>query len=447
MKILTNKTNLELRDFQQILTAHEQDYRHKIKLKNYYVGKHDVLRKVGRPNGAPNNKIVSNFCSYISDMSTGFFIGKPVAYTTQEKSQGKLDILLEIFRYNDESAHNLELAEEASITGVSYEILYTDADAEIRFKSIPSEEMILICDATLEENIICAIRHYRVYNFDGATYSEFVEIYDDKEIRYYDYNAGRFTLTDAKPHYFDDVPIIEYPNNKQRRGDFENVLTLVDAYNMAQSLSLDDLMDFTECYMILRGFGDLDEESIRGMRNNKILEFDDATGGAEWLIKDLNDTYIENLKNRLQTDIHKFSNVPDMSDTNFVGNASGVAIKYKLIGLEQIRSLKEREFKKALQRRIELIGGMLKTKSIEAIDFRDVEITFTANIPANIQEQAQIVKDLDGIISQKRRLSLLPFIEDPVAEIEELKNEQEESQTLLRDEDGYEHTDLETKAD
>lgn len=131
MKILTNKTNLDLRDFQQILTAHEQEYRRKIKLKNYYVGKHDVLNKIGRPNGAPNNKIVSNFCSYISDMSTGFFIGKPVAYTTQEKSQDKLDILLEIFRYNDESAHNLELAEEASITGVSYEILYTDADAAI----------------------------------------------------------------------------------------------------------------------------------------------------------------------------------------------------------------------------------------------------------------------------------------------------------------------------
>ena len=133
-----------------------------------------------------------------------------------------------------------------------------------------------------------------------------------------------------------------------------------------------------------------------------------------------------------------------MTDENFAGNTSGVAIKYKLIGLEQIRSRKEREFKKALQRRIELIGGMLKTKSIDAIDFRDVEIVFTANIPANIQEQTQIVKDLENIVSQKRRLPLLPFIEDPVQEIEELKREQEESQSFLRDEEGYEHTDLET---
>ena len=266
MKILTNKTELGIKDLQQILTAHSNDYRRKIKLKNYYIGKHDILNKKGRPNGAPNNKIVSNFCQYIADMSTGFFLGRPIAYTTTAENQDKLDKLLEIFKYNDESAHNLELAEESSITGESYEILYVDSDAEIRFKSVPSEEMIIVCDATLEENVLYAIRHYRVYEFDGSTYSEYVEVYDSKEVKYYDYNSGRFTLTDTKPHYFDDVPIIEYPNNRQHKGDFENVMTLVDAYNMAQSLSLDDLMDFTDSFLILKGFGGTDDDDVKKMR-------------------------------------------------------------------------------------------------------------------------------------------------------------------------------------
>ena len=80
---------------------------------------------------------------------------------------------------------------------------------------------------------------------------------------------------------------------------------------------------------------------------------------------------------------------------------------------------------------------MLKTKSIDAIDFRDVEIVFTANIPANIQEQTQIVKDLENIVSQKRRLSLLPFIEDPVQEINfgAVLHEQEESELLAKQSD------------
>ena len=235
-------------------------------------------------------------------------------------------------------------------------------------------------------------------------------------------------IADARPHYFDDVPIVEYENNKERRGDFESVITLVDAYNKAQSLTLDDMEDFTDAYLVLKGMGGTTGDDIAELRRNKVLSLDEG-GGAEWLIKNLNDTYIENIKTRLQKDIHKFSSVPDMSDEAFAGNATGVAIKYKLIGLEQVRSRKERGFKQGLQRRIELIAGMLKLKSAADIDFRDIEITFTANLPSNDAEQAQIVKELYGLVSQKRLLSLLPFVTDPAEEMEELQKEQQEGMT------------------
>ena len=44
---------------------------------------------------------------------------------------------------------------------------------------------------------------------------------------------------------------------------------------------------------------------------------------------------------------------------------------------------------------------------------------------------------MQGVVSRKKLLSLLPFVEDPVAELEELKKEQEESDARLRDETGY----------
>ena len=69
---------------------------------------------------------------------------------------------------------------------------------------------------------------------------------------------------------------------------------------------------------------------------------------------------------------------------------------------------------------------MLKLKSVADIDFRDIEITFTANIPANSTEQAQIVRELSGLVSQKRLRSLLPFVTDPAEELDELRKEQEE---------------------
>ena len=78
--------------------------------------------------------------------------------------------MFEIFCYNDESAHNSELAEEASITGESFEILYMDADAVIRFKSIPSEEIVIVCEANLEENVLYAIRTFYICNTSRADF-------------------------------------------------------------------------------------------------------------------------------------------------------------------------------------------------------------------------------------------------------------------------------------
>lgn len=427
MRIRTTQTSLSLADIQQIILSHAHDRDHKIRLKQYYRGQHDILAKVARNDDAPNNMIVANYCEYISNMSTGFFIGRPVAYSSISKKEEVVNELMEVFKYNDEHAHNLELAEEASITGEAYEFLYMDEEAKIRFHAIPSEEVVLVCEATLEENVLYAIRHYRVMNLDLATYQEFVEVYDKFTITRYSYNEGAFQMIgEPEPHYFGDVPVVEYANNRFHRGDFEGVLTLVDAYNKTQSFTLDDMEDFTDAFLVLKGMGGTNEEDVKELRKNKVISLDDG-GSAEWLIKNLNADYIESVKKRLQTDIHKFSNIPDMSDEAFTGNTSGVAIKYKLIGLEQIRSRKEREFKRGLQRRIELIAGMLDTKSRVHIDFRDIEITFTPNIPANNEELANIVKTLYGLVSQKRLLSLLPFVTDPAEELEELQKEQAES--------------------
>ena len=132
------------------------------------------------------------------------------------------------------------------------------------------------------------------------------------------------------------------------------------------------------------------------------------------------------MKNRIKADIHKFSHVPDMTDVNFSANASGVAIKYKLIGLEQVRSRKERLFKKSIQHRLELILGVNAIQG-DKFDFRDIELTFNDNIPANVKELSEIVKSLTGIVSQSKLLSLLPFVTNPQEEMEIIKKENEDS--------------------
>ncbi|MFG6184221.1 phage portal protein, partial [Staphylococcus aureus] len=74
----------------------------------------------------------------------------------------------------------------------------------------------------------------------------------------------------------------------------------------------------------------------------------------------------EAYKDRLNSDIHMFTNTPNMKDDNFSGTKSGEAMKYKLFGLEQRTKTKEGLFTKVLRRRAKLLDTILKnTLSID----------------------------------------------------------------------------------
>lgn len=74
-------------------------------------------------------------------------------------------------------------------------------------------------------------------------------------------------------------------------------MTSVDAYNLAQSLTLDDLEDFTYAFLVLVGMGGTTPEDAKELRRNKILSLYGDGTRAEWLIKNINDTYVENVIN------------------------------------------------------------------------------------------------------------------------------------------------------
>ena len=112
-------------------------------------------------------------------------------------------------------------------------------------------------------------------------------------------------------------------------------------------------------------------------------------------------------------------------DEKFGGNLSGIAIRYKLIGMENVTGIKEAKFKKGLLRRIELITQILNIKLNDEYLFTEIETVFTRAIPVNENEIITVAKSLYGIVSKKTLFSMLPFIEDPQTEIEALEQEAE----------------------
>ena len=372
----------------------------------------------------PNNKTANPYASYITDTLVGYFMGEPVSYNAEDKNL--LQEINMIFEYNDEADENAELAKDASIFGVAFEELYfSEDDKMIRFKRLDPKEIIPIYDKTIEENLIAVIRYYEDYDFVEDKKSYIIEIIDDIEITRYRTTDtfSSFTLLENYPHYFGMVPVAVYENNEDQMGDFEKVIDLIDAYDKMESDTLNDFEYFVDAYLALYGFT-ADAEDIQEMKQNRVLLMDEGTS-AEWLIKSENDATTENMKNRLDNDIHKFAKCPNLADEDFASNASGVAIKFKLLGTENLTSIKERKFKKGLQQRLELISminGLVRT----GFDWRGIEIIFTRNIPSNDTDIANMVNTLSGIVSDETLLAQIPFVEDVEAELERIKQQKEE---------------------
>ena len=389
------------------------------KLQNYYEAEHDI-KQSKKDAHKPNNKLVHPYPDYITNMLVGYFVGQAVKYKDKDgKSKKTLDKLLEVYAYADEAEHNLELAKTCSIKGKAFEIVYMDSYSKTRFIGIEPDEMFCVYDNTLENNIKYAVRFFEIQKGDKKV--EQVEIYTRKNIFIYQLDNEELKLIEEKEHYFGDVPVVEYENNKEAMGDFEKVLSLVDAYDKSQSNTLNDMDQFTDAYLCLSGYQGTEDADIAKMREDQVLLLDEK-GAAQWLVKNINDTWVENFKTRLKNDIHKFSATPDMSDENFGSNLSGVSLRYKLLAMEQVRAAKERKFRKGLQRRIELICTALKiTTDIE--DYTNIEMSFNNTLPQNVQELSQIIQNLAPWVSLETLLSQLPFIDSATDEIGRKKQE------------------------
>ena len=371
----------------------------------------------------PNNKIANSYASYITDTLVGYFMGKPVSYNADDDKV--LEELNMIFEYNDEADENIELAKNASIYGVAYEMLYM-SEEEVRFKSLDPKQCIPIFDDTIDSNLLAFIRYYDNYDVVQDKTITIIELITDTTITRYQCgnNYNDFTLLDSYKHYFGMVPIAIFKNNEEELGDFETVISLIDAYDKLESDSLNDFEHFVDAYLALYGFT-AEPEDIQQMKENRVLLMDEGTS-AEWLTKNVSDNNIENIKNRIDADIHKFAKCPNMADKEFASNASGVAIKFKLLGTENKVSIKERKFKRGLQQRLELLATINGVLS-DGFDWRSVDIIFSRNIPSNDTDIANMVNTLSGIVSEETLLAQLPFIENVQDEIKRLDADKEKN--------------------
>ena len=414
----------------KLIREHEKQLPRFKKLKKYYLGEHDILSKQ-RAKNKPNYKPVCNHAKDIADTSTGYFMGNTISYSNSEDTD--IDELLIAFDNAevDESDHDNAL--DMAIYGVAYEYVYARENENILdIKSLEVENTFIVYDDSIEQQPLFGVYYFKrkENKADTETYQAVIMT---KQFVYSIVLEGKEkgVISDKPtPHNMGDIPIIEYKNNKYSIGDFEQQIGLIDSYNSLTANRINDKEQFIDSILVLYGarLGDDEEESIKAMESlaeHKLLELH-PEARAEYLSKTLNENEVETLRNAVKQDIYTFSHIPNLTDENFAGNSSGVAMEFKLLGLEMITKIKQRYYVKGLKKRIKLFANYLGLTQI-AIDANSIVPNFSRSLPKNLLEISQIVSNLEGKVSQETLLSQIPFVEDPMSEIEKVNEEKQEN--------------------
>jgi len=407
-----------------------------------YKGEADIFKRT-MLDGLPNNQLVHTYPRYIVAIAAGYLVGTPVNY----QSETKLDDLLDAYKSARVDSIDSELAKDASLYGKAVELVYADENSQVRTSALDPRSAFVVYDNTVENKAMLGVRYYQTYDVSGKLSGYDVIVYTDAaETTYHGptlVEALDATLATETPHYFGRVPMVEYFNNDDESGDFEAVLTLINAYDKLQSDRLNDNEQLVQALLVITGARLENEPDItddngnvirkgrtagQALRQDKLLYLPDKDALAAYLAKPSNGDAADILRKTLKDDIHKFSMIPDLTDENFAANASGVAMKYKLFGLEQLVMVKERWFKEALYERLLIFTNFLSVKGKAKINPQDVEIVFKRSLPANDLEVAQMIGLLDNIVPRGLLLAQVPFVTDPDKALKDLDAERAEAQ-------------------
>lgn len=377
------------------------------RLYDYYRGEQPVP-KGEAVRGRPNNLLRTPFPRYITEVHTGYFLGVPptISFSGQRESQ----------MFNDLSAalrldHLLfDIGRDMSICGAAFALVWLE-QAGLRACRCDPLSCFAIRSGEAGAPLLGTVRLFQA----GGGITRGV-LYGKETVRSFIWDGERAKLGMAEENLLHTVPLIPFANNCEGCGDFEMVTGLVDAYNLLLSGAMDDMQSVANAFLALYGMQGTTQSDIDDANRTRVLSL--AEGGrAEFVVKDLNHEALGQLEGNLRRSILQLSMTPDLTDESFAGQASGVALQYKLWGIEQVRSAKERSFSDSL---FALLAAFSRGLSVlgTSVDLTMGKATFYKNLPQNHTELAETLLSLSPVLSNRTILEHLPWVEDVEMELQ-----------------------------
>lgn len=300
--------------------------------------------------------------------------------------------------------------------------LYSNFDRSNCIRSLYSKLMsacagwgntFTLCTISGDNDVIMTqIPAYSAYvEYDGMTSKptsglvvglETVYFYDELNVTEYPYKDGKVSAGSSKKHGFGAVPLIEWVNNDQRRGNAQKAVTLIDAYDRCVSDNVTEYSTFRNAYILLKNMGVIDDKTKQDMQKTGVITVD-GDGGAEFLTKDINPNFAELVLNTIWSGIWIVASSVDPKALSTLSNATAFQIGQMYRLMEQDSKLTESEWQMSLRRLDELLKSFwttIATPSAQDYDTYDVNYTFRRTVPQDIVSELEGIKRAGGSLPQ-----------------------------------------------
>ena len=404
-------TELTEKLLQELIDEHKDKHLPRLEyLAAAYKTRYEIFGRDKKPDYKPDNRLAADMAYDITETFEGYFIGIPVDIKIDGESGDaqKAEYLKTYYRRNHQEDTDAELSKMASKFGYSYEMFYQDDEGKPRS---------------------VAVR----YSYDGE--GRIVGSYSDSQyVIKFDDKSGAMEFVDIDEHYFHAVPAVCFMQNIEKRGLYEGVLNLIEAYNRVLSEKANDVEYFSDAYMVIEGM-ELPDDFKKDLKEYKLINLYNNNGEvptkAYFMPKPDADGEQENLINRLEMLIFKMAMVPDITDESF-STASGTALKMRLMPMSNLARNKERKFVYGIQERLKLLANY-PDKPFTGDDWERVEIVMHRNMPEDLASEADVASRLSGIVSEETQLSVLSCVDDAKSEIERKNAEKEARVQVVTD--------------
>lgn len=375
------------------------------RLFDYYRGEQTV-NKGETVRGRPDNRLRAPFPRYITEVHTGYFLGLPPTLAYGDAAAGGL--YAELSRALDLPHLYFDLGRDLSVCGAGFALVWVERDGVKVCRCDPCD-CFAIRSGEAGAPLLAAVR---LLASGGETHGV---LYTPEALTPFVWDGNGVTLGQAEKNLLGAIPMLPFYNNCQGVGDFEMVTGLVDAYNLLLSGALDDMQSVANAFLALYGMQGTTQKDIEQANRTRILALSEG-GRAEFVVKNLNHEALGQLEANLRRSILQLSMTPDLGDEHFAGNSSGVALQYKLWGIEQVRSAKERSFTVGLR---SLLGVLSAGERLlgRGAALSDGELTFYKNLPQDNTALASTLLSLAPVLSQQTILENLPWVSDAQEEL------------------------------